>query len=160
MVWQKFGYQDAAEYDPERNVVRYGTYEFHAKDAGLTTSSYQGRTQDEAMNAWKTQATQQLMDKKKQSYKENPFSNEAIASTLYGPQLSITEMASLAAKQPVVIGQKDLGNGMFEFVMSDKSVNDYDFVNRLSSMANALSAKSGGDLGDQRPRRRTATGAF
>ena len=54
-----------------------------------------------------------------------------------------------------------LDNGMYEIAYSDIAPDDYEFVNRVSSMANALSASiAGGDGSAQRPRRKTATGAF
>ena len=156
MAWQKFGYENSLEYDPDRDVLRFGTYEFNSKDAKMpVVARYQAQSADVAMKTWEESYLAKLQeDSKKQS---------GIAGILYGGETldPIQRSLKLDAERPVIIGQKDLSNGMFEYVLADRSVNQYDFVNNISSMANALSASiAGGDGSEQRPRRRTATGAF
>lgn len=161
-AWNRFGYQNSLEYDPGRNVVRFGQFEFNAKDAGLNVvGKYQARSEKEAQLAWQ------------EEYKRNYYAQQgnqtprnSLAEVLYGSSrnenpLDFQFFDRLNADRPIVAGKKDLGNGMFEFVMAANNAGEYDFVNKISAMANALSKTiAGGDGSTQRPRRRTATGAF
>lgn len=82
--------------------------------------------------------------------------NRLYGSGNIGAGLNYAPKAALPLKSITM-----LDNGMYEVAYADAVPGTYDFVNRLSSMANALSASiSGGDGSSQRPRRRTATGAF
>lgn len=193
MAWQKTGYQKAIEYDPDRHVLRYGTYEFHGDALGLkrdtvdidptkiksvsdvylalgadpdaartvTTANklYGGLTAPAqpftGKDAWKNDAAKRIYATlnpeaaRKQQAADSMRPNE----NLYGSY-------GTPAEPSRTISTQKLDTGLMQFTFSDPIPTGYDFVNRISSMANALSASTGGDLGDQRPRRRTATGAF
>lgn len=160
-AWSPFGYDNALEYDPIRSIVRFGAYEFHANDAKLPIiGKFQGGSVADAMSKWESSYTKNWQDEKRKS--TNVFGQQwtggSIADMFYGPQMSIQDMAKMAQNRPIVIGTQKLQNGLFEYTLADKSANSYEFIDRISSMANALSAQSAGDS-DQRPRRRTASGA-
>lgn len=196
MVWQKTGYQDSIEYDPDRHVLRYGAYEFHGGDLGLQRDTFEidptkvksmgdvylalgadvsrvseinaanklystafssggaKATPFSGKESWKNDAAEQVWQTiNPQQTKPSIWGTRSIMSgapSAYNPDSTV----------PRALSTQKLDNGTMQFTFSDAVPTDYDFVNRVSSMANALAA-GGGEQGDQRPeRRRSATGAF
>lgn len=198
MAWQKTGYQKAVEYDPDRHVLRYGTYEFHGDALGLkrdtvdidptkiksvsdvylalgadpdavktvtTANKLYGTAFDggglapaqpfSGKDAWKNDAAQRIYATLNPEQQKQPPSVWGESANKDRTAIDTTDRTV-----PRMLTTQKLDTGLMQFSFSDPVPADYDFVNRISSMANALSASTGGDLGNQRPRRRTATGAF